>query len=208
MLVPGFMAGDASLRPLALWLRDLGYRPCRAGMRVNVDCMERAVTRLELELERLAAQHERRVTIIGQSRGGAMARVLAVRHPELVDGIVCLGSPLRDQLAVHPLVKAHVRAVAALGTLGVPGLFSLSCRSGCCAHVDRDLRAPFPDGVGFVSVFSRTDGIVDWRTCLDPAAEQHAVRSSHCGMAVNADVWRILATVLPRPAQPPAALAA
>jgi triacylglycerol lipase len=51
--------------------------------------------------------------------------------------------------------------------------------------------------VGFVSVNSRTDGVVDWRACLDPAADRHVeVRTSHCGMAVHPSVWRSVADAL------------
>src|SRR5688572_18178482 len=37
LLIPGFLAGDASLRTMAAWLKRVGYRPCRARMRANVD---------------------------------------------------------------------------------------------------------------------------------------------------------------------------
>ena len=50
-----------------------------------------------------------------------MARLLAVRRPDLLDGIVCLGSPLLDPLAVHPLVRVQIIAVGLLGTPGRPG---------------------------------------------------------------------------------------
>lgn len=199
MLIPGFLTGDLSLTQMAGWLRGLGYRPCRAGMRANVDCTERALARLESQLERFSSEHSRRVTIIGQSRGGAMARILAVRRPDLVDLIICLGSPLTDQFAVHPFVGAQVRAVAALGSIGIPGLFSFACRGRCCVQAAKDLTASFPRDVGFVSVFSRTDGIVDWRACLDPAADAIEVSSSHAGMAVNPAVYRVVALALPRP---------
>ncbi len=204
MLISGFLAGDTSLGPMARWLRDIGYRPCRAGIRANVDCTERTLVRLEDQLRRTADRHGRRVTVVGQSRGGTMARVLAVRRPDLIDAIVCLGAPLTDQFAVHPLIRAQVRAVAALGSLGVPGLFTYGCREDCCAQAARDLDAPFPEDVRFVSVFSRSDGVVDWRACLDPAAETIEVRSSHIGMAVNADVYRVLAATLGGRAHPPA----
>src|SRR5437588_5314290 len=93
LLIPGFMAGDLSLGVMAAWLRSLGYRPCRAGIRANVDCSARALERLEGQLERLADRHGQKVSVVGHSRGGSMARVLAVRRPDLVRAIVCLGSP-------------------------------------------------------------------------------------------------------------------
>jgi hypothetical protein len=53
--------------------------------------------------------------------------------------------------------------------------------------------ARLPDDVAFVSVYSRSDGIVDWRSCLDPCAEHVEVDSSHIGMTVNTSVYRVLA---------------
>jgi pimeloyl-ACP methyl ester carboxylesterase len=197
LLVPGFLAGDLSLSVMARWLCQLGYRPCRAGIRANVDCSARALERLEAHLERLAERHGRRVTVIGHSRGGSLARVLGVRRPDLVDKVVCLGTPLADPLAVHPVVRAQVEAVAALGSLGLKGLFTRDCFLGdCCAEVRAQATAPFPSGVGFVSIYSTSDGVVDWRACLDAAADQVEVRSSHCGMAVNGEVYTAIGRAL------------
>ncbi len=64
--------------------------------------------------------------------------------------------------------------------------------------VRADSLAPFPDGVGFTSIYSRTDGIVDWRACLDQAAELVEVEASHVGMALNAAVYRAVAAALAR----------
>ena len=197
MLVPGFLAGDPSMGTMAAWLSRTGYHPCRAEMRANVDCAGRAIERLEAALERKHARFGRKVAIVGQSRGGAMARLLAVRRPELVSGIVTLGSPLTDQLAVHPLVRANVLGVGLLGSLGVPGLFSRGCLTGdCCAEARAQAVAPFPKGVGFVSIYSKSDGIVDWRSCLDPFAEHVEVDASHIGMSGHADTYRAVATAL------------
>src|SRR4051812_23849411 len=183
MLIPGFLASDVSLSLMAGWLKRIGYQPGRAQMRANVDCAERALARLE---ELLVAKHERNggrpVAVVGQSRGGAFARMLAVRRPQLVNGIITLGSPLTDQLAVHPFVRGGVLGGGLLGTLGVPGLFRHSCRAGeCCARAREESVTKFPSRVGFVSVYSKTDGIVDWRSCLDPHAEHVEVDSSHVG---------------------------
>jgi pimeloyl-ACP methyl ester carboxylesterase len=197
LLIPGFLAGDASLATMTFWLRRLGYRTGRAGITLNTDCSSAVVARLEERLERAGARHGRRVAIIGQSRGGCLARALANRRPDLVSGIVTLGAPLLDQLALHPLVLLNVRLVGALGALGVPGVFTPDCIDGaCCAELRERYAGAFPDDVGFVSIFSRSDGIVDWRACLDPDAEHVHADASHCGMAVNADVYRAVATAL------------
>ncbi|HEV7162752.1 MAG TPA: hypothetical protein VGN25_05820 [Solirubrobacteraceae bacterium] len=193
MLVPGFMAGDASLAMMRHWLRRRGHRVGSSGMLVNVDCAERIVTRLESQLERLAARGEGSVFLIGQSRGGALARALAVRRPELVCGLVMLGSPVRDGLAVSAPVLRTVQWLARLGDLGIPGLFSSSCRDGgCCERFELELSEPLPKGIEAFAVYSRSDAIVDWRACLDPHAEHVEVDSSHCGMSVHPAVYRCL----------------
>jgi triacylglycerol lipase len=141
-----------------------------------------------------------RAVAIGQSRGGALAKVLAVRRPDLVAGIVALGSPQTAPLAVHPLVRLPLHAVGALGSLGAPGLFRRSCLDGeCCADFWEQLAGPLPAGVGLVAVYSRSDGIVDWRSCLDPCAdEQMEIATSHVGMAVSPAAWRAIAAALER----------
>jgi triacylglycerol lipase len=197
MLIPGFMAGDNSLRVMRSWLQRRGHRVAMSGMRVNVGCAEEIVQRLELQLEQVAEDCGDRVMLIGQSRGGALARALAVRHPDLVCGLVMLGSPVCDGLAVSPPVLRTVRLVARLGDLGMPGVFSTSCKEGaCCAAFEADLAAPLAGEIEAVAVYSRSDGIVDWRACLDPHAELAEVDSSHCGMSVHPQVYRVLEQVL------------
>ncbi len=197
MLIPGFMAGDNSLRVMRHWLRRRGHSVATSGMRVNVGCAEEIVQRLEAQLEGFAAERGARVVLIGQSRGGALARALAVRRPELVCGLVMLGSPVCDGLAVSPPVLRTVRLVARLGDLGMPGVFSTSCKDGeCCAAFEADLAAPLAGEIEAVAVYSRSDGIVDWRACLDPYAELAEVDSSHCGMSVHPQVYRVLEQLL------------
>jgi len=197
LLIPGFMAGDRSLAVMRRWLGRRGSLTATAGIRLNVDCGERAAGAVARRLERLAERTGQRALLIGQSRGGGLGRVLAVRHPDLVSALVTLGSPVLDPLSVGPSVMRAVRSVARLGDLGVPGLFSTRCADGgCCAEFRRDLRASMPDSVRAVSIYSRSDGIVSWRACLDPGARHVEVDSSHCGMSVNRAVYGVLTELL------------
>jgi pimeloyl-ACP methyl ester carboxylesterase len=202
MLIPGFLTGDAQLAALGSWLRRCGHSTHRSGIRLNVDCSAAATKRLEERLEQFVGRQGEPAVLIGQSRGGLFARVLAVRRPDLVTSVVTLGSPTRNPFAVHPLVWGQGVAIAGLAALGVPGLASRHCRSGaCCSDFMEDLRASPPRGVELLSVHSRGDGIVDWRACVDPGAENVEVRSTHCGMAVNAQVYELLHDRLHRPSR-------
>jgi len=193
LLIPGFLAGDGSLAVLARWLRARGYWTSRSDIRVNADCAQEALTRLEGRLEALTERTGQKAAVVGQSRGGSLARLLATRRPDLVGRIVALGSPNLAPLAVSPVVAGHIALVAAFGRAGVPGLFGEDCVRGDCAErMTEELARPFPPGVAYTMVYSRTDGVVDWRACLDPAAEHVEVRSSHVGMSVHPHVYRML----------------
>jgi pimeloyl-ACP methyl ester carboxylesterase len=197
LLVPGFMASDQSLSALKGWLRRRGSHAASAGLWINVDCGERTASALEVRVRRLAERTGRPVVLVGQSRGGQLARVLAVRNPDAVGGLVMLGSPVLDPLRVGPAVLSAVRSVARLGDLGMPGMFSTQCADGaCCAAYREDLTAPLPRETRALAIYSRSDGIVSWQSCLDPYAEQLEVDSSHGGMSVNRDVYRLLARFL------------
>jgi triacylglycerol lipase len=193
LLIPGFLAGDASLALLAGWLRRRGHRVRTSGIRINVDCAGRALTQLRTVLDRFPQP----AVVIGQSRGGTLARALAAGYPDRVAGLATLGSPVLDPLAVSPAVLKTVRYVAALGDRGVPGVFSTTCRDGdCCAEYRALLSAPLGHRTQALAIYSRSDGIVDWRSCLDPHAGCVEIDGSHSGMAVNPRVYAELERLL------------
>ncbi len=197
MLIPGFLAGDESLTRMALWLRSGGFKLARSGIAWNTSCMEPTVASLQVRLERAVDRTGQPALLIGQSRGGSIGRALTVLRPDLVDTLVTLGSPLLDQLAVTRRVWPSIGIVGVLGTIGVPGMFSLSCVNGdCCARTRAAVAAPFPEEVAFTCVYSRSDEVVRWEACLDPAAEHLEVQCSHVGMGMDRSVWSALAATL------------
>ena len=193
LLVPGFLAGDPSLSMMNRWLLARGYRPCTSRIRFNVDCTREAVERLERRLVEFTDGTGRPAAIVGQSRGGLFAKIIAARQPDRVAGIVTLGSPNVDHMAINPLVARQVRFVAALGTAGVPGMFRDDCLQGQCAEeLAAWLDRPFPTHVPYVSVYSRSDWVVDWHACVDPDADNVEIDSSHLGMSVHPKVYGLI----------------
>ncbi len=200
-LIPGYLAGDGSLTPLAVALRAAGFRPETAGIRLNIGCASAMIGLIETRLAaHVAANGGQKAIVIGQSRGGSFGRLLAARRPDLVASLITLGTPLLDPLAVNLLVLLNIGAVGALGDFGFPGVLSTRCmRAGaCCDDFWRDSMGKLPEAMPFLSVYSRSDGIVDWRACLDPAARHAVVDSSHCGMAFNVEVFRAIGIELER----------
>jgi pimeloyl-ACP methyl ester carboxylesterase len=197
LLVPGFLAGDYTLASMGRQLRDLGYRTYRTGIVANVGCIDRGTEALERRLEEIAERRERKITIVGHSLGGMMGRGLAARRPDLVGGLVTLGSPMLAPGAAHELLVAQVALLRRLQRLGLANLMGEDCTSGACAlRMWDESRRPLPAGIPFTAVYSKRDGIADWRACIDPAGQAREVRTSHVGMALDPDVIDIVVEVL------------
>jgi len=186
MLVPGFMAGDSTLKAMSLVLRRQGFRTYRSQIHVNVGCTREAADRLEKRLEAIVIRRDRKVTIVGHSLGGMLARGLASRRPDLVEGIVAMGSPVLAPGAVHRVLAWDAQMLSRLTSAGLGGMMGSDCFGGECARLSwEESQAPLDPELAFTAIYSKRDGIVDWRACLDPAATQVEVRTSHCGMAVD-----------------------
>lgn len=189
ILVPGFMAGDGTLALMRRSLRQRGFRTYRSHIHANVGCTLNAAAQLESRLESIAIRRGTRVQIVGHSLGGMIARGIAVRRPDLVSGIVTLGSPMLAPAAHHVALSLGVDMLVRLSRAGVPGLMSEECVAGTCARQSFDeSREPVPSDVGFTAIYSKRDGIVDWRACIDAGAVPVEVTASHCGMAVDPSV--------------------
>ena len=129
--------------------------------------------------------------MIGHSRGGVLAKVLSHRKPDLVEQVITLGSPLNDPFDVHPLTMAGVHAAHLYNAMRYRHDASVEMR------FLRDLRAE--PRVPTTSIYSRSDGVVNWKACLRPDINAIEVHGSHVGLAMNPEVYRILAHMLPAP---------
>ena len=185
LVLPGWLASDASTRTLRRWLGNLGHPTVGWELGRNHGPRPEVVEGMRTLVERLAAEHGGPVSIVGQSLGGILGRRLAERSPRLVRQVVSLGSPLA---AVAP------RGRQASGMGAYSGYRKLRA-------VERVRPAPALT-VPSTSVYSRWDGVVDWRTCLQqegPTSENVAVHASHLGMGIDPAVLWIVADRLAQP---------
>jgi pimeloyl-ACP methyl ester carboxylesterase len=192
LLIPGFLAADATLYPLAMRLRNLGHPTFFSGIWCNIDCPVRTMDRLKRALRTAVRQTGGKVAVIGHSLGGIYARELARRRPDEVDRAILLGAPLK-----HPLgsPNAGVRALAAL--VEKTHHDCLSAFGEPCAICGFDLPEAPPD-VAETIIYTKSDGMIDWRSCIEsgPRVEAIEVNSSHCGLPVSLETWNVLTSRL------------
>lgn len=196
LLLPGYFVGDWAMAPMARWLRRIGYNPYLSGIDFNLGCPREKLERLEARVIGIARDTGHRVTVIGHSLGGVLARSLGGAFPGAVGRVIGLGAPIRhDWDAMNRRVGSIMQSVAGLWqTLaGAPeNCGTASCDCGFARIVARTaMRA-----AAFTSIHSREDGVVEWRSCLDGGGDNYQVRGRHVGLVVNREVYRLIAQIL------------
>jgi pimeloyl-ACP methyl ester carboxylesterase len=182
------MATNTSTMPMRRLLKRLGYdaHGWDSGRNVRVD--NALIARLEAQLKRLNDHSGRKVSLIGWSLGGVLARELAKLHPDKVRLVISLGSPISDD-------RNHTNAARLFEMLN--GKEPEPMRGGRF----RGLADAPP--VPTTSILSKTDGIVHWRGSVQkPTAtpsENIEVYASHIGLGVNPSVMLAIADRLAQP---------
>ena len=195
LVIPGFLAAARSPRSLLHVMAKADWRVEAADVGRNSGPAYVGVDAAEADLQRMYAETGHRVTIVGHSRGGQFARILAVRYPNLVRQVIAVGTPLLVKYPDFAAVKVPAEVLDRGWRAGAFGEVFPDQED----EVDRDRYAEFPDHIDFVSIYSRSDGIVDWRTSIEPAADTMEVISSHRGLINGVAGITAIARALDRP---------
>jgi len=182
LLIPGFLVGDWSMVRLRDFLGHLDYRVEFAGVALNLGPTKGVLPQLDRTVERLFVDAGRRIALVGQSLGGVYARGLAHRHPEKLSHVVTLCSPIR-----FPVATPLDGIAKLLARLHDP--VALELQGGIA-------QAP---PVPVTAIYSKIDGIIDWRSCLQEEAPGYAnveVSGTHSAMGSNPDAQRAIALAL------------
>lgn len=194
ILVPGFLGTDSIMTEMYEWLKRMDYRPYFSGIGVNADCPSMLIrNNLIGTLKKARKETGEKVHFIGHSLGGILARSLAAKKPKDIKSVITLASPFRGIVA-HPSVLKAANIVRESifrrhGDKVLPDCFTIGC--GC--EFAKRLRN-FPVGVKETAVYTRGDGIVDWRYCItgNPDVDVE-VPGTHIGLIFNPTVYGIIA---------------
>ena len=193
VVVPGLLGMDIGLLELHAWLARLGYRPYFSGMRFASDCPNLLAEQLAATINRAYAETGRRIHLIGHSLGGIFARAAAVRMSDRIASVTTLGSPFRG-LVVHGAILRLGNLVRSRIRQRHQNLPEGCATSRCSCAFGHSLRRKWPRSVAQTAIYTRTDGIVDWRYCRsgDPKIDVE-VGGTHIGLIFNSETYLHLA---------------
>ena len=195
VLIPGFLGTDLYLTELHGWLERIGYRPYFSDIGINADCPNLLIQRRVSETIRRALDETgRKLHLIGHSLGGVIARSIAGDRPKDIASVITLVSPIRgtmvNRTVIHAAEAVRLRILQEHGTGVLPRCYTGRCT---CDFID-SLRRKVPDSMLQTAIYTRHDGIVDWRYCMTRnPGNDFEVPGTHIGMAFNPTAYSIVA---------------
>ena len=197
LLIPGFTAGDWTFNTMSRWLQEIGYRTYLSRINFNVGCPQRKVERMLGRLQDISNEAGGRIAIIGHSLGGLVGCALARNRPDLIRDVIAIGSPLRHGWqAVTPEVRPALFAIHSFFQKFIEAPQGCGTERCTCSFSEEAYGTKLPLGVRFTSIYSRQDGIVDWKFSTTENGDSYEVDGLHTDLVVNVEVYRILSNVL------------
>src|ERR1700716_1464752 len=180
LALPGFLASDLSMAPMRRYLKELGYDTHAWNLGRNLGGVASKRGALRDLLTQIHETTARKVSIVGWSLGGVYARDLALQLPDMVRSVITLGSPFANDVRDTNATRLY-EALSGEGVNDNPEIREA---------IAGDLPVPA------TSIYSRTDGIVNWRTSLlrpsDTSENIEVYLASHVGLGVNpAALWAV-----------------
>ncbi|MEO8456607.1 MAG: hypothetical protein ABI559_02230, partial [Chloroflexota bacterium] len=205
VVIPGFMGSDQYLGDMNAWLKRINYQPYLSGIGRNAECPDILSTRLRDTIYTAYEETGGPVHLIGHSLGGVLARGAAVRWSDKIASVTTMASPFRG-VRVHPfvlqtayLVRGRIAQKRSQGPTGMP-----NCYSGhCTCEFLASLRTDFPEDLPQIAIYTKSDGVVDWRCCINEFGDgtDIEVPGTHIGLAFNPQVYKHIANFLADPEQ-------
>lgn len=195
VIIPGFLGTDMYLMELSAWLRRVGYRSYFSGIGFNAECPNLLIQRrLAQTIDQARKETRQKVHVIGHSLGGIIARAVAHQRSQDIASVITLGAPFRGIVAHGSVLRVaeavRKRILEEHGRGVLPDCYTGRCT---CNFVD-SLRRDLPPSVLATAIYTRGDGVVDWRCCVtgDPEVDCE-VSGTHFGLPFNPSVYIAIA---------------
>ncbi|MFK7934031.1 MAG: esterase/lipase family protein [Saprospiraceae bacterium] len=176
MLFPGWKSHETVMYPMKSYLKTIGYAPEYWGLGINHGHIERYRDEI---LERLRQEDDdEKITLVGWSLGGLVAREIAREFPEKIASVVTYGTPVIG----GPKYTIGAKVWGKKETIRINNLLD-------------ELNETKPISVPMSIIFTKKDSVVTWSACLDEVSENvehYEVQSTHLSLGIDPKVWKIV----------------
>lgn len=186
LLMPPYLGNDNSTAFVRKYLRSVGFKTYKWDLGVNM-INSKSLPKLIEKLDEIYEKHQEKVSLVGWSGGGIFAKIIANRHPEKVEQLITIGSP-----------------VWGVKNMKTPLVRSLEFLRGRKLRERNDKfikeLEEIPD-VPVTCIYTKTDGLLPWKHCMEAETLRKDINNievfgSHCGMGANASVLLTVANSL------------
>ncbi len=184
LVLPGFMADDTSTIILRQYLNSIGYNSRGWGQGVNAQRMMDHLPGVLATVRELHDEYKQKVRLVGWSRGGILSREVARDHPELIEKVITIGSPVKGGVGASSIGAAVMRET---------GLTLKDINQLLHSRQRKPIKVPIR------SIYSKFDGVVAWRACIDdtsPDVKHFETKGTHIAMGASVEVFRLLPKLL------------
>ena len=93
LLMPPYLGNDNSTAFVRNYLKSVGFVTYKWDLGVNM-INSKSLPKLIEKLDEIYEKHQEKVSLVGWSGGGIFAKIIANRHPDKVEQLVTIGSPV------------------------------------------------------------------------------------------------------------------
>jgi hypothetical protein len=198
VLVPCFLGTDIYLAEFRAWLNRIGYRSYPSGISWNAECPNLLIRHSLAEtIDRAYRETRKKVHLVGHSLGGVIALSAASQAPDRIASVITMASPLGGVSAHSSILRAaewvRLRIQERHAEKVMPACYTPACTCDFVEALDQKL----PKRIAQTAIYSKADGVVDWKVCMtgNPEIDQE-VSTTHLGMAFNPAVYKVVAHCL------------
>lgn len=176
MLFPGWKSHETVMFPVKTFLNRLGYTAQYWGLGLNNGYVEKYRDQIITQLEK--EEHPEKITLIGWSLGGLIAREVAREIPHKISSVITYGTPAIG----GPRYTAGVKVYEAKEVQRIIDL-------------QRALDETNPIAIPLSIIFTKKDSIVNWSACIDRTSldvKHYEVNSTHLSLGIDPTVWKII----------------
>jgi triacylglycerol lipase len=195
VVIPAFLMSDLYLAEFRLWINRIGYQAYVSGIGRNSECPNLLIQhKLHATIQKAYKETGRKIHLVGHSLGGVLARAAAAQRPDRIASVITLGSPFRGVSVHHSVLRAAQLVRGQILERNGDDVLPTCYTAACTCNFLESLVVNPPKTVRQTAIYTKSDGIVDWKVCrTGKPADDFEVSATHIGLAFNPIVYDVVA---------------